>query len=57
MTNFREINFSEAMEMVANDDLDNLYFRNDIHISCVADYKIDVSELKTKTYFKKEYVE
>lgn len=59
MINFREITVHEAMEMIADDELDNLYYdvsRNGKDIVCVTEYKIAFNDLNKVSYFKKEVV-
>lgn len=56
MIQYRQIEFAEAMKMIANDELKNLYFQRGGGIVCIGDYQMDISRLKDKTYFRKEAI-
>ena len=60
MINFKQITVEEAMGMIANNDLDNLYFITSStgeEFACVKNYQTTFSSLSKKTYFKKEEIE
>ncbi|HLR91940.1 MAG TPA: hypothetical protein VK048_02685 [Atopostipes sp.] len=58
MINFKQITVEEAMGMIANNDLDNLYFSSsEDEVACVKNYQTTFSSLSKKTYFKKEEIE
>lgn len=58
MEQYREIGIKEAMEMVANDDLDNLYFKvNGGALDQAKGYSVNFSKINKKQYFKKETIE
>lgn len=56
MNQFRQIMFGDAMEMIAYDDLENLYFMDGNKLVCIKNYRIDIDSLKHKEYYKKEVV-
>lgn len=57
MIQYRQIEFSEAMEMIAIDDLENLYFETqDGSIDCIESYRLGMTGLKKKKYFIREVV-
>lgn len=57
MIQYRQITFKEAMEMIANDNLDNLYFVNGNGVVCIKSYRIDIDALKDKEYYRREVIE
>lgn len=57
MIQFREISVSEALDMIANDQLKNLYFRTrGGQIDCVTEYKVDYTDIAKRKYFKMENI-
>jgi hypothetical protein len=56
MIQFKQIEFKEAMDMIASDDIKNLFFQKNGDIVCIEDYQMQISVLKKKIYFKKEEI-
>lgn len=54
MKTFKQIKFEEAMAMVANMQLENLYFVIEGKLACVENYSMDMAKLHEKEWFKRE---
>lgn len=56
MEQYRQISFKEAMELIADDKLDILYFKTPNGIDCIKRWKVDVESLKDDKWYKKEWI-
>lgn len=57
MIQFREISTKESLEMIANNQLNNLYFKTKGgQIDCVKGYNINFDDITKRQYFKKEEI-
>lgn len=56
MEQYRQITFKQAMEIIADDRLDILYFESRGGITCIEGWNLEIFKLKDEKWYVKEQI-